>query len=105
MERVADAVRAMIRSVGPKLKTETKWGHPWSTGTDMICLVGAFNHHVGIEFWRGTSLPDPHHKLEGTGKNLRHAKVRSVAEDSAPELRALVRAAIRLDRTEPKRTR
>ncbi|EQD59689.1 protein containing DUF1801, partial [mine drainage metagenome] len=81
------------------------WGTPWYIGQDLVVAVGAFGHHVGVEFWRGTSLRDPSHLLEGTGKNLRHVKLRTVADATNPEMRALVREAIRLDLVEEKRVR
>jgi hypothetical protein len=105
MDRLADFVRKTIRTVSPDLKTEKKRGQPWVVGADLIPVVGAFTHHVGVEFWRGASLRDPHHLLEGTGKNLRHVKVRTAEEARAPALAALVRQAVRLDGREPKRTR
>jgi hypothetical protein len=105
MADVAEAARRVVRSVGPRLRTETKWGQPWFAGTDLVCVVGAFTHHVGVEFYRGTALPDPRGRLEGTGKNLRHVKVRTSVEATAPALATLIRAAVRLDRTEPKRIR
>jgi hypothetical protein len=105
LDRVAEAVREVVRAVGPDLRTVTKWGAPWYVGTDLIFLVREFSPYVGVEFWRGTSLPDPHRLLEGTGKNLRHVKIRSTAEATSPEFVALVREAIRIDGVEPKRTR
>jgi hypothetical protein len=102
---VERAVKAVVRRSGPRLTLQTKWGARWYTGTDLVLCCGAFSRHVGIEFWRGSTIPDPHGLLEGTGKNLRHVKVRTVAEATSPELAALVRAAIRLDRSEKKRTR
>ena len=71
----------------------------------MVVLVGAFTHHVGVEFWRGSSLFITHDLLEGTVKNLRHAKLRSVAETRAPALASLVRDAIHLDADLEKRAR
>ncbi|MCI4336989.1 MAG: hypothetical protein L3K17_07350, partial [Thermoplasmata archaeon] len=53
---------------------------------------------------RGTSVRDPAHLLEGTGKNLRHVKIRTLAEARAPALRALLSAAIDLDKREEKRS-
>ena len=105
MERVAGAVREVIRAVGPELTLERRWGMPWYVGRDLVVLVGAFGHHVGVEFWRGTSLKDPSHLLEGTGKNLRHVKVRTVADATCPAMLALLREAIRLDGVEEKRAR
>jgi hypothetical protein len=104
-DRVAEAVREVVRAVAPELRVEKKWGQPWYVGTDLVLLVGEFTHHVGVEFWRGTSLSDPRHLLEGTGKNLRHVKVRTTAAATSPALIALVREAVRLDRVEPKRVR
>jgi hypothetical protein len=103
MERVEEAVREVIRAIGPTLHIEKKWGHPWYAGNDLVVLTGAFGHHVGVEFFRGSSLPDPHHLLEGTGKNLRHVKLRSIREATAPALVELLRAAVRLDEVEPPR--
>lgn len=102
---MATGVREVVRALGPELKVERKWGHPWYVGNDLVLLVGAFTHHVEVEFWRGTSLPDPHHLLEGTGKHLRHVKLRSTADATAPSRIALVREAVRLDRLEPPRGR
>jgi hypothetical protein len=42
----------------------------------------------------GAELPDPAGLLEGTGKKLRHAKVRSVEDAERPEIRALIERAL-----------
>jgi hypothetical protein len=104
-ERVAETVRSLVRAIAPELKIERKWGNPWYVGNDLVFLVGAFTHHAGIEFWRGTTLKDPHHLLEGTGKNMRHVKLRSVEAATSPELVGLLREAIRLDSISPPRPR
>jgi len=105
LDRVAGAVREVVRALAPELRVEKRWGNPWLVGNDLVVLVGAFSHHVGIEFWRGATLRDPHRLLEGTGKNLRHVKVRTIAEATAPALVALVREALALDASMPPRTR
>lgn len=50
---------------------------------------------VNLHFMRGPSLPDPNGLLEGSGKMLRHVKLRSQAEldERTPALRALLQAA------------
>lgn len=42
--------------------------------------------HLNLGFCRGTALPDPNGLLEGTGKALRHVKLRSI--DNAKRLEA-----------------
>jgi hypothetical protein len=105
MADVAHRAEELIRSEAPSLKVEKHWGHPWFVGTDLVCLVGPFSHHAQMEFWRGSTIPDPDHLLEGTGKNLRHVKLRTLEEASSAQLAALLRRALELDRTEPRRTR
>ncbi len=104
-DRVAETVRQLARAIAPELRVERRWGHPWYVGQDLVFLIGEFDHHVGVEFWRGTTLKDPRHLLEGTGKNLRHVKLRSVEAATSPEFVALLREAIRLDQAEPPRPR
>jgi len=35
-----------------------------------------FTAHVNVGFFQGASLPDPAHLLQGTGKFMRHVKLR-----------------------------
>jgi len=103
MDEVEQAVRASIAEAAPQLGIRRKWANDWYAGRDLIVLSGAFAHHVQVEFWRGSMLDDPAHLLQGTGKNLRHVKVRSLREAKSPALRALVRSAVELDtRSEPR---
>jgi len=104
-ERVAETVRTLVRAIAPELRIEQRWGHPWYVGNDLVFAIGAFAHHAAIEFWRGTTVKDPHQLLEGTGKNLRHVKLRSVEDATRPELVGLLREAIRLDAASPPRAR
>jgi len=56
---------------------------------------------VTFGFLRGTSLPDPAGLLEGTGKNLRHVKLRTAEDLQEPAVRKLIEAAARLNKKEP----
>ena len=53
-----------------------------------------FKGWVNLGFYRGVDLPDPTGKLEGTGKKLRHIKIRSGEECEQPWIRDLVKAAL-----------
>ena len=104
-ERIAERVSEVVSQEAPELRLEKHWGHEWFVGTDIVVAVGAFAQHVGVEFWRGSTIPDPDHLLEGTGKNLRHVKVRTLEEASSPPFVRLIRRAVLLDQKEPKRGR
>ncbi len=46
--------------------------------------VNAFTSHVNVGFFYGAELPDPARLMEGTGKRMRHVKLRpGAAIDSA----------------------
>ena len=50
--------------------------------------------YVNLGFWHGVDLPDPEALLEGTGKKMRHIKVRSVEEAQTSAVRDLIAAAL-----------
>ena len=50
--------------------------------------------YVNLGFWHGVGLPDSEGLLEGTGKKMRHAKVRSLEQASGAAVRGLIAAAL-----------
>jgi Domain of unknown function (DU1801) len=57
---------------------------------DNVCLVVIYRDHVNLMFPRGVDLKDPRGLLEGSGKAMRHVKMRSVDDVSKPGVRALI---------------
>jgi hypothetical protein len=62
--------------------------------TEHYAYIGIQGSYVNLGFYHGTSLRDPTGLLEGTGKRLRHVKIRDAAELKNPALAALLREAI-----------
>jgi hypothetical protein len=46
--------------------------------------------HVNLQLADGVDLPNPDGRIEGTGKRVRHVKVRSVEDAGAPWVRAAI---------------
>ena len=63
--------------------------------SDMVVAIVPHWTYINIQFADGTHLPDPAHKLEGTGKNMRHVKIRSSEDLQSPDVRALLMEAAR----------
>jgi hypothetical protein len=61
--------------------------------TDGYAYIMPMRGYVNLGFYQGAVLADPGRLLGGTGKALRHVKIRSVAEANRPPVRALVAAA------------
>ncbi len=57
--------------------------------------VNAFRAHVNVGFFFGAELDDPAGLLEGTGKRMRHVKLRCGQEANAAALSELIAAAYR----------
>jgi hypothetical protein len=69
-------------------------------GCPVVCLgdapfgyVNAFTSHVNVGFFQGAALPDPARLLQGTGKFMRHVKLRPGTATNAASLRRLIKAA------------
>jgi len=53
--------------------------------------IAAHSKHVDLGFLYGAELPDPAHLLEGTGKLLRHVKIRKVEDLDNPALHEMLK--------------
>lgn len=69
-------------------------------GCPVACLgdapfgyVNVFRSHVNVGFFQGAALPDPAHLLQGTGKWMRHVKLKPGMAASAPALSRLIETA------------
>ena len=60
-----------------------------------FAYVNAFSAHVNVGFFRGAELEDPAGLLEGTGKSMRHVKLRPDRDINAKALSCLIDAAYR----------
>ena len=66
-------------------------------GCPVACLgdapfgyVNVFTSHVNVGFFRGAALPDPARLLEGTGKLMRHVKLRPGTNSNDAALHRLI---------------
>jgi hypothetical protein len=91
------AARQTLAEALPGARETVKWGYPTWVGKGNIVAIAPHSDHVNLQFYRGTSLPDPGGVLEGTGVALRHVKLRFVKDLKTPAVKGLLRAAWRID--------
>lgn len=100
---VMRAARATIRRAAPRLQESICMGMPHWRGEAWVCYLADYSEHVNLGFYQGALLK-PRALLEGTGKRLRHVKLRTPADARRPAVGALVHEAAALDaRAAPKR--
>jgi len=99
---VAKMVRTLVRKTVAGCE---EYVNPWKIPTfDLngpLCFYMVTKEHVIFGFMRGAILRDPEKLLEGTGKYLRHVKLRSAADVRRSEVRTLLEQAAELNRKEP----
>ena len=62
--------------------------------SDCILSIAAGANGVGLSFYRGATLPDPHRLLLGSGSQNRFIRIESAATLTRPEVEELIAAAI-----------
>ena len=102
LKLVADAVRALVRKAAPQsCENINPWGIPTFEGNGPFCYLMIGKNHITFGFPRGASLQDSAKLLEGTGKNLRHVKLREVSDVHDANLRQLIVEAKALNTDQP----
>lgn len=85
---------SVMRSCGPDVRELLHDGHPTAcVGDAALGYVNCFRAHAAVGFFRGAALADPDRLLEGTGKFMRHVKLRPGDPVDALALRRLVETA------------
>ncbi|MEO8175146.1 MAG: DUF1801 domain-containing protein [Sphingomicrobium sp.] len=102
-----DRLRALIEQADPAVVEEIKWRKPsnpagvpvWSSG-GMICTGETYRDKVKLTFARGAALDDPAHLFNASldGNTRRAIDLHEGAAIDEPALRALIRAAVDLNR-------
>ena len=84
----------VMRACGDDVRELLHDGHPTTcVGDAAFAYVNAFTAHVNVGFFRGAEIADPAHLLEGTGKFMRHVKLRPDGHVDAAALRSLIETA------------
>jgi hypothetical protein len=89
-------LRRLVLETDPDIVEEWKWNVPvWSHGK-LVCSASAFKTHVGMNFFQGASLDDPH-TLFNSGLEAKKSRMVNFFEgDPVNEaaLQELIRTAI-----------
>ena len=96
LRRMAQPWFERMRAVGPDVRELIHDRCPMACVEDAAFgYVNAFSAHVNVGFWQGASLDDPAGLLEGSGKRMRHVKLRWGEPANEAALGELIAAAYR----------
>lgn len=101
IRKIAYALRELIEALHPDSFETPRNGERCATyGIGPKKMTEAYAHifplksSVNLGFYHGTSLPDPHSLLAGTGQSMRHLKITELAAVGSPAVKALILASI-----------
>jgi hypothetical protein len=84
----------VMRKCGSDVRELLHDGHPTACVNDAaFAYVNAFKAHVNVGFFRGADIADPEGLLEGTGRFMRHVKLKPESQVDAAALMKLIETA------------
>ena len=84
----------IMRACGDDVRELLHDGHPTAcVGDAAFAYVNAFRDRVNVGFFRGAEIADPKELLEGTGKFMRHVKLRPNHQINIAALTQLIETA------------
>lgn len=96
MRRFAEPWFERMRACGPDVRELLHDRCPWACVDDAaFAYVAAFNAHVNVGLLQGAALEDPAGLLEGSGRRMRHVKLRWGEPVDEAAVAALISAAYR----------
>jgi hypothetical protein len=96
---LVNKTRVLILDTVPDAVERYKWSHPWYELDGPFCYIMAFSKHVNLGIPRGAELMSRFEFLEGTGKGLRHIKIRTLDDLNANSLTEIILAAVALNQS------
>jgi hypothetical protein len=102
LRRVCEALRRLILSIHPNAELAcwpklriASFGIGPSKGSQHYAYLAVHKEHVNVGLYRGALLASHGLPVEGTGKQLRHVKIRNLAQLEHRGLREILQDALR----------
>jgi hypothetical protein len=93
---LTEKLRAIVKKALPDIVERVKWGNiTYLLNGKTLAWIIVYADHVDFGFFRGAELESP--KLEGTGKALRHIKIKSAGDVNEAEIKRLLKKAAELE--------
>lgn len=98
LSRAPDNIAPIVRKLMNLLSEHSagfyqtvKWSHPWYSYKEVgMFSLSWHSAHAGFQLWNGAHIPNPYALIEGTGKNGRNIKIKSL--DDVETWKAVIQA-------------
>lgn len=82
-KEICKQLRKLIMESVEGVREQYKWNQPVYGVKKDFCYLRATKDHVNLGFMNAEKLNDPDNLLKGTGKSMRHVKIKTVEEINA----------------------
>jgi hypothetical protein len=101
VQAISEALQLLVKDVFPEAEEifnpgwkNISYGNGKSRADkDLIVYIAPFKDSVNLGFYRGVNLPDPEQLLKGTGKQMRHVKLKTKQQLTSDAILNLLLAA------------
>ena len=77
---ILELLRKLIHSSISETHEAIKWGIPVFIKTKVFTYLRSSKNHVTLGFYNCDRINDPDGRLEGTGKNMKHLKIKTIKD-------------------------
>ena len=95
--QIAEALRRIVLATDPDLLESVKWSNSSYEKNGRVCYIADMGGYMNFGFFQGAYLTDPQGRIEGTGKGMRHIKIRNLDDISQPQFSSWVKEAVALN--------
>lgn len=85
LQPILKSLRGLIQETVPNAEEQYKWSRPVYATNKPFCYLVSSKKYVTLGFNNYTNIKDPNNLLEGSGKLMRHIKIKTI-DDIKPEL-------------------
>jgi len=96
IQDITTNLRNLIIETSVNITEEIKWGMPSYSENGNVCYLQPSKKHVNLGFYEGASLTDIDSLLEGTGKQMRHIRIKKLEEIQPEKFKFLIQEALEL---------
>lgn len=99
IQNITTALRKIILDASQNLVEEYKWSMPNYSYNGLVCYLQASKKHVNLGFHRGVELQekDTNQLLQGSGKGMRHIRLKKIEEIQPDVFNEFIKAAMDLN--------
>lgn len=89
-QQTLSSLRNLIFEAVPNTKESFKWKQPVYTTEKDYLYLKANKGHVNLGFFSFEKIKNPAYLLEGTGKRMRHIKIKNMADFDREALKEMI---------------